>query len=159
MASNDPKFKGWHQTTKEELANFESKIQYKLNSFQEIILNKAKYREKDSDVTIPVNFVFEQLGSFLADISGDGGKYFYADARCSSCGICEKVCLSQKIKMIDKKPLWQKDRKCFLCYACINYCPVQSIQMRSGRFIKFYTNKNGRYSHPEITVNDIAGQK
>lgn len=31
--------------------------------------------------------------------------------------------------------------------------------MRSGRFIKFYTDKNERYFHPEATANDIAGQK
>lgn len=159
MASNDPKFKGWHQVTKEEIANFESEIQDRLNSFQEVILNKVKFREKDSNITFPINFVFEHLGSFLADISGDGGKYFYADEKCSGCGICETVCLSQKIKMIDKKPVWQDKVRCFSCYACINFCPLQSVQMRSGRLFKFYTDKNGRYHHPDATVNDIARQK
>lgn len=159
MASNDPKFKPWHQATKEEIANFESEIQNRLNSFQNIITSKEKYHQKDTQITIPANIVMEHLGAFLADISGDGGKHFYADAKCTGCGICEKVCLSQKIKMVDKKPAWQKNRKCFLCYACLNFCPAESVQMRSGRFIKFYTNENGRYYHPEATVDDIAGQK
>jgi len=43
------------------------------------------------------------------------------------CGTCEKVCLSKKIKMINKKPVWQKNVKCFYCYACINYCSMQSV--------------------------------
>ncbi|MHB9094068.1 MAG: EFR1 family ferrodoxin [Eubacteriales bacterium] len=159
MASNDPKFKDWHSATEEEIANFECEIQNRLNSFQNIIMNKVTYREKDTQITLPVNIVMEHLGAFLAEISGDGGTNFYSDAKCTGCGICENVCLSQKIKMVDKKPVWQKNGKCFLCYACLNFCPVQSVQMRSGRFIKFYTDENGRYFHPEATANDIAGQK
>jgi len=159
MASNDPKFEGWHPPTKEEIAEFESEIQDRLNSFQKNIINKVKYRENDTRITFPVNLVFEQLGSLIIEVSSDPGKNFYADAKCSGCGICETVCLSQKIKMIDKKPMWQKKVKCFSCYACLNFCPLQSVQMRSGRFIKFYTDKNGRYHHPEATMNDIAGQK
>ena len=66
---------------------------------------------------------------------------------------CEKVCLSKKIKMINKKPVWKKDVQCFYCYACINYCPKQSVQIKS------FTEKNGRYSHPYATSDDIARQK
>ncbi|GAH26880.1 unnamed protein product [marine sediment metagenome] len=62
---------------------------------------------------------------FWADVSHTNN-YFYADSKCTGCGICEKVCLSQKIKMINKKPVWQKNVKCYLCYACLNYCPEQS---------------------------------
>lgn len=159
MASNDPKFKGWRPSTKEEIAQFESEIQDKLNSFQKIIIDKEKYRGKDTNIIYPVNSVLEHLGSFMIEISPDAGKDFYADAKCSGCGICEKVCLSQKIKMIDKKPVWQKNTECFACYACLNFCPVQSVQMRSGRFIKYYTDEHGRYSHPEATIDDIVGQK
>ncbi len=112
-----------------------------------------------TSVTHPVNGAVELLGAFLIEFSGDGGKAFYADENCSGCGVCERVCLSQKIKMIDKKPVWQKTVRCFSCEACLNFCPSQSVQMKSGRFIKFYTDTNGRYSHPYATVDDIAGQK
>jgi ferredoxin len=156
MASNDPKFEDWHPATNEQLTRFESEIHYRLNSFQEIIINKTKYHEKDSHITSPVKPIMEHLA---VEISGDGREDFYSDLKCSGCGTCEKVCLSQKIKMIDEKPVWQKNRKCFSCYACINYCPEQSIQIKSNPLIKFYTDKNERYSHPYATVNDIAGQK
>lgn len=159
MASNDPKFKGWRAAAQEEIAELETVNQERLNSFAKTIMNREKYRDPDTHVTLPVNFVIEHLGAFLADYSGDGGKSFYADAKCSGCGTCEKVCLSRKIKMTDQKPVWQKSPSCFLCYACINFCPAQSIQIRSGRFFKFYTDQQGRYFHPDATTEDIAGQK
>lgn len=79
---------------------------------------------------------------------------FYADSDCTSCGLCEKICLSKKIKMTDGKPVWQKNIQCYYCYACFNYCPVQSILIKDA-----YTEKNGRYHHPEISAMDVAKQK
>lgn len=159
MASNDPKFENWHPATKEEIADLESEVQVKLNSFQKNIIDKVKFQEKDSRIIYPVNLLLEHFSSKMADMRGYTAEKFYADSKCSGCGICEKICLSQKIKMIDFKPSWQEKFKCFLCYACINYCPVQSIQIKSSPLLKIFTDKNGRYKHPEATVNDIAGQK
>ncbi len=159
MVSNDPKFDNWEPPTQEKIDGFEADIQERLNSFQNSIINKVRYREEDTRVTFPVNSVFEKLGSLMIEVSGDPGKDLYADTKCSGCGTCEKVCLAQKIKMIDQAPVWQKDVRCFSCYACLNFCPVQSVQLKSGRLIKFYTDKNGRYHHPDATVNDIAAQK
>ncbi|MHB1394289.1 MAG: EFR1 family ferrodoxin [Clostridia bacterium] len=55
--------------------------------------------------------------------------------------------------------IWKKKAPCFLCYACINYCPMQSIQIKSKKYMKIYTEKNGRYHHPDATVDDISAQK
>jgi ferredoxin len=159
MACNDPKFENWHQATNEEIADLEADVQSRLNSFQKIIIDKVKYKEQDSQITFPVNSALEHFGSNMADMKGYSGEKFYADSKCSSCGVCEKVCLSQKIKLIDGKPVWQKKLKCFSCYACINYCPVQSIQIKPSRLLKVCTDKNGRYFHPEASVSDIAVQK
>jgi len=57
---------------------------------------------------------------------------------------------------VNKKPLWQDERLCYMYYACLNYCPQQSIQVNSKWYMKSYTEKNGRYSHPYATVKDIA---
>lgn len=159
MVSNDPKFKDWHPATTEEIEKLESEIQNRLNSLTEIIINKENYHKKDSHITYPVNSIMEHLGTLAIQITGDGREEFYSDSKCSGCGICEKVCLSKKIKLINKRPEWQKNKKCFSCYACINYCPEQSIQIKSNSLMKFYTENNGRYSHPYATVNDITGQK
>ena len=88
-----------------------------------------------------------------------GVNYFCSDSKCKGCGTCEKVCLSGKIKMSDKKPVWQKNVFCYMCYACVNFCPAQSVQINDIPFVKSYTRENGRYPHPYATAKDIAGQK
>jgi len=84
---------------------------------------------------------------------------FYSNSKCAGCGTCEKVCLSGKVKMVNEKPVWQEDVQCFYCDACLNYCPEQAVQIGSNRFLKSYTEENGRYFHPYATADDIAGQK
>ncbi|MCG2762750.1 MAG: EFR1 family ferrodoxin [Candidatus Atribacteria bacterium] len=168
MINNDPKFEVYEIPTSESISKVESKIQTRLDSISRIIINKEKYQEKDSDYIDfpfikPVNYLLERLvllGMFWADVTHTGiNNYFYADSKCIGCGICEKVCLSQKIKMINKKPVWQKNVKCYLCYTCLNYCPEQAVQIKSKIYMKSYTDKNGRYPHPFATIKDIAGQK
>lgn len=158
MASNDPKY-DYKVPTKKEIARLESAVHDRLDSIQKIILNKEKSRGKDTNITDPVPSPLVKLIPFInffirpfAELIGFKCHY-YADSKCTGCGTCEKVCLSKKIKMLNKKPVWQKKIKCFYCYACINYCPKESVQIKS------WTEKNGRYSHPYATVNDIAGQK
>lgn len=85
--------------------------------------------------------------------------YFYTDERCIGCGTCEKVCPSKKVKMINNKPVWQNNVKCHFCYACLHYCPKQSIQIKSTWYMKSYTQRKGRYPHPYATVDEIANQK
>lgn len=76
---------------------------------------------------------------------------FYADEKCDSCEICEKVCPVNNIKIVDGKPEWQ--HKCQRCLACIHFCPQEAIQYGKK------TIRRKRYHHPEITVNDIINQK
>ena len=166
MINNDPKFKVYEIPTSENISKVESKIQTRLDSISKIIINKERYQEKDSDYIDfpfikPVNYLLERLvllGMFWADVSHTNN-YFYADSKCTGCGICEKVCLSQKIKMINEKPVWQKNVKCYLCYTCLNYCPEQAVQIKSKIYMKSYTDKNGRYPHPFATIKNITGQK
>ncbi len=54
-------------------------------------------------------------------------KKFYADEKCTLCGICENNCPSGNIKIYDKKVLFSD--KCYLCMRCINQCPVEAIQI------------------------------
>lgn len=159
MASNDPKHDYKVPPTKKEIATLESVVVNRLDSIQKIILDKEKNREKDTNITDPVPSLLVKLIPFInffirpfAEFTGFKCHY-YADSKYTGCGTCEKVCLSKKIKMLNRKPVWQKNVKCFYCYACINYCPRQSVQIKS------FTEKNGRYSHPYATANDIAEQK
>ncbi|AXV40299.1 EFR1 family ferrodoxin [Methanobacterium sp. BAmetb5] len=158
MASNDPKFDDWHEATEEEIADLDVEVQNSLDLIQKIILNKEQSRKKDTTFTSDMP-AFSIISVFLPFLNRFYSVQFYSDSKCVSCGTCEKVCLSEKIKLINEEPLWQKEIPCFSCYACINYCPQQAIQIKSPRFLKTYTEVNGRYSHPYATVEDIARQK
>ena len=79
---------------------------------------------------------------------------YYTDATCNGCGICEKVCPSEKVRVVDQRPQWRSDVPCFVCFACFNACPQQAILIKNR-----YTMKKGRYLHPEILPDDIALQK
>lgn len=46
-------------------------------------------------------------------------KSFRTDNTCNSCGICEKICPTNSIKMITNKPEWAKT--CEQCMRCVNY--------------------------------------
>jgi ferredoxin len=74
-------------------------------------------------------------------------KSFLVDGKCTSCGICEKICPAQNIVITDGKPEWQ--HHCEQCLACIQWCPEEAIQY--GRS----TTSRKRYHHPEIKLSDM----
>ena len=162
MASNDPKFKDWKPATEEEFARLGSEIGDRLDAIQKIILNKENIHENvDEGALFPTGIlikIFALSGMYFMERTG-ANDYFYSDAKCVGCGTCEKVCTSQKIRIVDKKPVWQNNVKCYFCYACVNYCPKKSVQIKSKVYMRSYTENNERYPHPYATVNDIAGQK
>jgi ferredoxin len=75
-------------------------------------------------------------------------KLYRVTGKCNGCGICEKVCPSKTIKMVNGKPKWGKS--CRQCVACIQFCPLQAIEF--GISTMFRT----RYHHPDISAADIA---
>ena len=74
-------------------------------------------------------------------------KPFFADEKCSACGICEKICSARNIEMIGGKPVWK--HRCEQCFACIQWCPEEAIQYGKG------TKNKKRYRHPEISLKDM----
>ena len=72
---------------------------------------------------------------------GRGTKAFEVEDSCVSCGLCEEICPTGCIKLIEGKPVWGND--CLACLACINYCPEKAIQYGNG------TKEKGRYFFKE----------
>lgn len=68
-------------------------------------------------------------------------KKFRVSDKCNSCGLCQKVCNSNTIR-VNKKPQWGD--KCTQCLACIHICPVKAIQYGKT------TEQKGRYINPNI---------
>lgn len=167
MSNNDPKHKGYATPTKADIAQLELGLPKQLDTMADIINSRKESLEGDTGYltgmpyTPFVNKFYEKfivLCMALSELIG-GVNYFCTDSKCTGCGICEKVCLSRKIEMKDKKPLWHKKRFCYMCYACINYCPSHSIQINDIPGLKSFSRINGRYSHPHATVSDISRQK
>jgi len=72
---------------------------------------------------------------------------FWVDDKCNSCGICEKICPVQNIKMEENKPKWL--HKCQQCLACLHWCPQESIQVGNK------TNNRERYQNPYVKLSDM----
>jgi ferredoxin len=165
--TNDPKLEDFEIPTKEQIEEMEMKIQTQLDAIQKIIQNKEISKEKDiKGITFPynrfINFMLEKIihlaMKYLVEMGGLND-YFYADEKCVGCGTCEKVCLSKKIKLVDKKPVWQNNIKCHFCYACLNFCPKKAVQIKDKWYMKSYTQTKGRYPHPFATIKDIINEK
>jgi len=139
----------------EKVRALDAAVEDRLDTIQSIIVDRVANPEDDSPRRGPLlKSLLSVLLAFTEKSTGGTEIPYYADSSCTGCGICEKVCPSNKIQLVDGKPVWQKDVQCYYCYACFNYCPTQSILVG-----KKYTQKDGRYSHPGITAKDIAGQK
>ena len=164
MWMNDPKLKSFSIPSNNELKTIELNALEKIKTIKNIITKQEEYHDDISGVTFSrfnsINYILEKLISFsVHHIAPKVKKYFYVDSKCIGCGICEKVCLSQKIKMIDGRPTWQKNINCYYCYSCLNFCPTEAIQIYSKFYMKSYTREKGRYPHPYAKMKNIVNQK
>lgn len=109
-----------------------------------IRVRKPSLIEKNSAI---FNFLSSLIYKFCAPRIYKMDKGFWADARCNSCGICQKVCPVDNIKIEDGRPKWLG--KCEQCLACLQWCPQEAIQYGKS------TSGRKRYHHPEVNIKDI----
>ncbi len=88
--------------------------------------------------------------SFIEKVNTEDENY-YTDEKCNGCGICQKICPVDNIKLVNDKPEWQ--HKCQQCLCCLHYCPQKAIQFGE------YTPGRERYNHPHIKVKELINQK
>ena len=72
---------------------------------------------------------------------------FSVNETCTSCGLCERVCPADNIKLTDDKPVWQ--HHCEHCVACISWCPTAAINYGEA------TKKHTRYHNPRVKVTEL----
>nr|WP_319539560.1 EFR1 family ferrodoxin [uncultured Methanospirillum sp.] len=112
-----------------------------------------KNREKRPGIA-PLSSLLQFLlyNPFAKNVHRSGERFTVSDA-CTSCGTCAAVCPSLNIRIDDGKPVYAD--RCELCCACLNYCPVQAINLN----MMFGTEGRGRYHHPAVTPADLRTQK
>lgn len=104
--------------------------------------DKLKTVKKSIDehkrMQISENTIISDLIGKMYEMSMKTGKFTVETAKCISCGLCEKNCPEEAIKIRDGHPVWIKD-KCCKCSSCINRCPKEAIQFGKR------TDKRNRY--------------
>jgi len=106
------------------------------------IIENIKEKEKIFDIhTGKMCGLKSNFANYFFNKFGRGTKEFRVEEQCVSCGLCEEVCPTECIKLIDGKPIWTNN--CLLCLACLNYCPEKAIQYGNG------TKNKGRYFFKE----------
>jgi len=167
MPSNDVKVENYQMVKKTSINELEKRVNEEIRFIATTISEGRKHSEKDSNYLVPFPYgdyrdtLIEKIVPKLMTFSEviGGVNYFYSTEKCSGCGICVRVCLSNKIAIVQSKPSWNKKRLCYMCYACINFCPKQAIEIESIPGVKSFSKDNGRYSHPYASVQDIEKQK
>jgi ferredoxin/flavodoxin len=108
--------------------------------------------EQKPPVTAPLSSILKVFlyPPFIRRVHGYDEKYT-VDDRCTSCGICEKVCPVENIELIEGRPVWL--HRCELCMACLHFCPTRAIQWGKK------TENRGRYRHPDLKVSDMERQQ
>lgn len=95
---------------------------------------------------------FEGKGStLLSFIAGRGyAKHrptssFNLNENCTGCGLCENICPTSSIKVIDGKAVWVNEN-CDQCFGCLHRCPNEAINFKNT------TQGKGRYVNPKTTL-------
>ena len=80
--------------------------------------------------------VFDWLWSATYQaIAGYMRSRFWADHRCTVCGLCARICPVGSIEMVDGHPRFNDG--CELCMRCIHACPNEAIQIGKATVGKF----------------------
>jgi len=136
--------------SKDKLIVLEEKVQENLKLIADYVTKRDKIYSKGS-----VSFLSYILEPIMTKLTQKSSEIpFYADMSCTKCGICEKVCMSGKVKTVDENVKWDKSVQCYYCYSCFNFCPTQSVLIE-----KKYLLKNGRYHHADTDYKEIFAQK
>ncbi len=168
-SGSDPLVKGYaERITEERIQRLEGTMLARLEQIRSTVMHREPHRNEDTGPAEPPPRWLKPMLPFLERMTPaliSLGKRverqfeFYVDDTCTGCGVCAKVCLAERVDLANSRPVWPEKKACHGCFACLNYCPERSVQVKSSWYLKSYTTTNGRYHHPQVRARDIARQK
>lgn len=71
--------------------------------------------------------------------------HLHVEDGCIGCGLCARKCPVQAIEMRSGRPVWVREQ-CVMCLGCLHRCPKFAIQYGNR------TRKHGQYTNPNVKV-------
>lgn len=150
--------------SEQNLEDFMRRIPEKLDRIAEAIVQNKQLTDLDSPpFHLPV-IIEKYLAPFVLNIFESYPalfkNYFYTDSGCTGCGVCERICLTDRIKLNNGRPEWDSKVRCYICHACLAFCPAGAIQVKpSIKWAGSKTKHNPRFKPPFASIEDISRQK
>lgn len=128
-------------SNKEHVQEINKKADEQILKLKENIANKVT--GKHMHITMP--YVAGVIGKQIYDNKTRCTKNLSLEDTCIGCGLCAKKCPVHAIEMVDKHPVWIKE-KCTMCLGCLHRCPKFAIQYGNN------TKAHGQYHHPHDRI-------
>lgn len=129
----------------------QKKIDKKVEEHLAVILEDLKARKnKISPVTDVDRAAHQQFLAGMGKMPADAWQHLLkVTENCVGCGVCEKVCPSVSIRIVDGKAV-HIPGKCQTCLACIHACPQKAIGLAIPE-----KNPDARYRNEHISLKEI----
>lgn len=130
-----------------EQKNIDKKVDEHIAAIRTDIDNR---KNRIAEVTDTDRTAHQQFLARMKQMPSDAWQHLLrvTDA-CVGCGICEKVCPSASVRIINGMAV-HISRNCQTCLACAHACPQKAIQLTIPE-----KNPNARYRNEHISLNKI----
>lgn len=111
---------------------------------EQIICDVKKKKRQRFQIHTVLNSIYHRRYPAY-DRSCDGS--FSIGENCNGCGLCDKICPVDNIKMQDGRPRFL--HHCDHCLSCLNHCPQTAIDWKDK------TKGKERYRNPRVTAKEL----